>query len=100
MSLLPLAARCRRIEPGAKSLDRSCHLEWCEEHCAMVHHAKWSGPRSAVQAECKRWDHYAFRVEGTEQIPSHVRGRSIQRRDGHHEPTVSAGARRNAWLPL
>src|SRR5258706_12549929 len=54
MSLLPLAARCRRIEPGAKSLDRSCHLEWCEEQCAMVHHAKWSGPRSAVQAERQR----------------------------------------------
>src|SRR5215831_19806623 len=50
----PLAARCRWIEPSAKSLDRSCHLEWCEEHCAMVHHAKWSGPRSAVQAERQR----------------------------------------------
>src|SRR6266446_2558133 len=62
--------------------------------------ARECSPKRKCEPQCKRWDHYAFRVEGTEQIPSHVRGRSIQRRDGHHEPTVSAGARRNAWLPL
>ena len=35
-------------QPGAKSLNCSRYFEWGEEHCAMVHHAKWSGPRSAV----------------------------------------------------
>src|SRR5208337_3461464 len=47
--VLPFAAGSRRIEPGAKPPDRRGHLEWGKEHCALVRHTKWPGPRGALQ---------------------------------------------------
>ncbi len=55
-------------------------------------------PKRKCEPQRERWDHYPFRMEGAEQIPSHVCGRGLQRRDGHLEPAFPARARRNAGL--
>ena len=61
-------------------------------------------PQRAPERQCepqrKRRDNYPLRMEGAKQVPSHVRGRGIQRRDGDHEPTLPSRARRDSWLSL
>ena len=57
-------------------------------------------PERQREPQRQRWDHYPLRMEGPEQVPAHVRGRSLQRRDGNLEPIVPPGARRDPGLSL
>jgi hypothetical protein len=57
-------------------------------------------PERQCESQCKRRNHYAFRMEGTEQIPAHVLERGVQRGDGNLEPTVPARARRDSGMSL